>query len=187
MIGVLIFAVVMIWRGAKAETIVLQIQPVSDPNVIQVYVGGEVVTPGLVSLPRGSRVADAIDAAGGKTPSGDTSALGMAAVVEDADQIVVPVRQALATAFQIRPVSGSSGLATAEPADVEITSRAININTATASELEALPGIGPALAARIVEHRETNGPFGNVDELEAIKGISERMVDEMRELITVGS
>jgi competence protein ComEA len=187
MLGVLIFAVVMIWRGAKAETIVLQVQPVGDPNIVQVYVGGEVVAPGLVSLPRGSRVADAIDAAGGKTASADTSALGMAAVVEDADQIIVPGLNAVATAIQIRPVSGASGLATVEPADIEIASGAVNINTASATELEALPGIGPALAARIVEHREANGPFGSVDELEAVKGISERMVDEMRELITVGS
>lgn len=187
MLGVLVFAVVMIWRGAKAETIVLQVQPVGDPNIVQVYVGGEVVAPGLVSLPRGSRVADAIDAAGGKTASADTSALGMAAVVEDADQIIVPGLNAVATAIQIRPVSGASGLATVEPADIEIASGAVNINTASATELEALPGIGPALAARIVEHREANGPFGSVDELEAVKGISERMVDEMRELITVGS
>lgn len=184
LIGVLIFAIAIIWRGARGETIVLQVQPVDDPNIVRVYVGGEVVTPGLYSLPRGSRVAEAIVAAGGVTAVGDTEAFGMAAVVEDADQIIVPARQAIATPAPVLPVSGGSGVATVAPTDRTRTT--INVNTASATELETLPGIGPALATRIVEHRELNGPYRTVDDLVAISGISERMVEEMRDLITVG-
>ena len=184
LIGVLVFAIVIIWRGGRGETIILQVQPIGDPNVVRVYVGGEVVTPGLYTLPRGSRVAEAIQAAGGETAVGETGGFGMAAVVEDADQIIVPARRAIATPLAVLPVSGASDVATAEPSKSNMTT--ININIATSSELDALPGIGPALAARIIEHRELNGPFRTIDELEVVSGISERMVNEMRDLITVG-
>jgi competence protein ComEA len=108
----------------------------------------------------------------------------MAAVIEDADQIIVPALRTAATPASVRPVSGASGVATVEPPAT--TQAAININTATTTELDALPGVGPAIAARIIEHRELNGPFRTVDDLEAVSGISQRMVNEMRHLITVG-
>lgn len=184
LVGILIFAVAMIWRGARGETIVLQVQPVDDPNVVRVYVGGEVVTPGLYTLARGSRVAEAIDGAGGVTTAGDTGGFVMAEVIRDADQIIVPARRAVETATQVLPVSGGSGVPTIQPSVPRSTM--ININTASAGELEELPGIGPALAQAIIDHREISGPFQTIDELEVISGISERMVDEMRDLITVG-
>lgn len=185
LVGVLIFAIAMIWRGSRGETIVLQVQPVDDPNVVRVYVGGEVVTPGLYTLSRGSRVAEAIQAAGGTTTTGDVTGFGMAAVIEDADQIIVPARRAAVTPQSYPPVSGGSPVATIEPA--AITSSTININTASTSELETLPGIGPAIATRIIEYREQHGPFRTIDELEAVSGISQRMVLELQDLITVGS
>jgi competence protein ComEA len=184
LIGVLVFAIALLWRGGKGETIVLQVQPVDDPNIVRVYVGGEVVTPGLYSLPRGSRVAEAIQAAGGASAVGDTAGFGMAAIIEDADQIIVPTRRAVATPASILPVSGASGIAATQPPAIVTT--IVNINTATPTELDSLPGIGPAIAARVIEHRELNGPFRTIDDLEVVSGISERMVNEMRHLITVG-
>lgn len=185
LIGVLVFAVVMIWRGGRGETIVLQVPPVSDPNVIRVYVGGEVISPGLYTLPRGSRVADAIEAAGGATMVGDIAGLGMASPVEDSDQIIIPARQAAATPPPMVPFASTGGGVTTEPTQ-QATPSAININTASASELDSLPEIGEVLAGRIIAYREANGPFRTVDELEPIEGISQRMIDEMRHLITVG-
>jgi competence protein ComEA len=184
LVGLLVFAIAILWRGGKGETIILQVQPVDDPNVVRVYVGGEVMTPGLYTLPRGSRVAEAIEAAGGASAVGDIAGFGMAAVIEDADQIIVPARRAFATPADIRPISGAAGIATAAAPSAGTST--ININTATAAELDALPGIGPAISARIIEHRELNGPFRTIDELEVISGISERMVNEMRHLISVG-
>ncbi|MEX1158347.1 MAG: ComEA family DNA-binding protein, partial [Thermomicrobiales bacterium] len=140
--------------------------------------------PGLYTLPRGSRVADAIELAGDVTTTGDTSGLGMAAVLEDADQIIVPARQVIVAPTAAPTVSGGPGPAATRPPLTGVAP--ININTASASELDTLPGIGPALSARIIEHRESNGPFQTVDELEAVSGISERMVNEMRALITIG-
>ena len=138
LIGVLVVAIVLLWRGGKSETIVLQVQPVDDPNIVRVYVGGEVVTPGLYSLPRGSRVAEAIQAAGGATAVGDTAGFGMAAVIEDADQIIVPARRAVATPASVLPVSGASGIAATQPPD--IVSTQINIKIESADELDSLPG-----------------------------------------------
>jgi competence protein ComEA len=184
LVGVLIFAIALIWRGARGETIVLQVQAVDDPNIVRVYVGGEVVSPGLYTLPRSSRVADAIELAGNVTTIGDTSGLGMAAVLQDADQIIVPARQVIVAPTGAPPVTGGPGPSATHPPRSGVTP--ININTASASELDTLPGIGPALSARIIEHRESNGPFQTVDELEAVSGISERMVNEMRALITIG-
>jgi competence protein ComEA len=155
--------------------------------VVRIYVGGEVATPGLYTLPRGSRVAEALSAAGGTTNVADITGIGMAAVVEDADQIIVPSRQAVATPPPMTTFAGSGATATSAPPSAPSAPTAINVNTATAVELETLPGIGPALAGRIIAYRQANGPLRSVDELEVIEGISQRMVDEMRHLLTVGS
>lgn len=184
LVGILIFAVAMIWRGARGETLVLQVMPVDDPNIVRVYVGGEVVVPGLYTLPRGSRVSEALQAAGGTTPLGELAGIGMASIVQDADQIIVPARVARSTPERSTPVPPVAGASVPTPPTT--TPGPLNINTATAEELEALPGIGPAISALIVEYRTVNGPFQTVDELEAISGISQRMVDEMRHRITVG-
>jgi competence protein ComEA len=174
----LLVAVTLIFTSRRQETIVLDVEQASDPNLVRVYVGGEVHQPGLYSLPRGSRVADALAAAGGATEVGDTITLGMAAVLEDADQIIVGAQMVPLVA----PADSTSAVSSNAPAGAA----PININTASETELVALPGIGPALAARIVEHRERNGPFRSVDELEVISGISDRMVDELRPFLSIG-
>jgi competence protein ComEA len=177
--GVIVLGGILAIRSREQETIVLNVLPVDDPNIVRVYVGGEVRQPGIYSLVRGSRVADAIDAAGGITSIGDTSKLGMAATLEDADQIIVAART----------VSGGSAtvIATGQTlANAPATRPPININTATSAELETLPRIGPAIAGRIIAWREENGPFQTVEELAKVAGISERMVEELRPLVTVG-
>jgi len=187
--GLVLLTVALVWRGARTETIVLHVQPVDDARTIHVYVGGAVESPGVYSLDRGSRVADAISAAGGVTTEGDTSALGMAAPLRDADQIIIPARpsQQPSPVAAGSPASGNAPVSTSfstdqSPAD----EKPININTAGVEQLDLLPGIGPAIAGRIVEFRLRNGFFRSVDELDKIQGISERMVDELRPLVTIG-
>lgn len=180
-LGLALLAVMLLWRAQRQPTVVIEVQPLDDPSVVRVWVGGAVAEPGLYTLPRGSRVADALDAAGGTRPDADTASLGLAAVVEDADQITVPQRVVASSAGTAAPdaspaVSAGQGGAPGP----------ININLASAGELEALPEIGPALAARIVEYRSQHGPFQSIDELAEISGISERMVDELRPLVTIG-
>lgn len=182
LVGLVAFLLVLFVRSPR-DAIVLEVSRQSDPDQISVWVGGEVAKPGLYQLQRGSRVADAIAAAGGLNPGANASGLSMAGMLSDADEIVVPASSA---AVQAVPVTESSAPnPTTAPAS-DSTTNLININTADASELEELPGVGPAIAGRIIEYRNAHGGFTTVDELEAVSGISARMVDEFRPFITVG-
>jgi competence protein ComEA len=199
--GLLLLLFFLLIRGQR-ETVVLELHPLADTANIHVYVGGNVTSPGLYMLPRGSRVSHALEAAGGVLTNSDMSGIGMAAPLRDSDQIIIPARQptpvAQAPATANTSVSGwqSNGIATPPPAEIpsqpsipgsEVEPDApININNATAHDLGRLPGIGPAIAERIIEYRIYNGPFQTVEELAGVSGISERMVDEFRHLISLG-
>jgi competence protein ComEA len=146
-----------------------------DPgDGIVVEVTGAVRSPGLVHLPSGSRVADAVAAAGGFSPAVDTAAvtasLHLAKPVADGDQIIVPERGASA----IRPGASTSGGG----------SGPLDINRATESELDALPGIGPVTAAKIVAARAER-PFASVDELRTRKVLGEATLAKIRDLVVV--
>lgn len=194
--GAILLLFFLLIRGQR-DTIVIQVQPLSDPLEVRVYVGGEVSNPALYTLARGSRVADAITLAGGLLPTSDTAALGMAAVLEDADQIIVPARRPTAQPAAVDVPSSTPGFSSAgatasvaTPTPLASTpqpSGPIDINTAPADELDRLPGIGPVIAGRIVEYRLLHGPFQTLEELDAIEGISARMVEELRPLISLGS
>jgi len=146
--------------------------PSPTPGLARVYVSGAVRSPGVYALPPGSIAQDAVQAAGGPTQDADLSLVNLAARVADGQQVHVPrvgekVAQKSSTAV---PHSPSSPL---------------NINTATAAELEQLPGIGPSLAARIVQYRQEHGPFRTVDALLLVSGIGPATLDRIRPLITV--
>jgi competence protein ComEA len=173
-----VFAVVMtIIRTERSRDLVLQIEPIDPSNDVTVYVGGAVEESGLISLARGSRVAEAVELAGIRDDA-DTSSLSMAAPVQDGQTITVP-RQ-IATSDGATESSESMQGSASDPPGEDV----VNINVARAVELQELPGIGPAIADRIIEYRDIEGPFQNVDELSGVSGISDRMVDEIREHIT---
>lgn len=175
--AILVALIASALRARSDATVVLTVHEAPDPSIIRVYVGGEVAEPGIYTLDRGSRVADAIDSAGGVSRDGDPEQLQLAAVIADGDQIIVPLARPTPRA------SGDSTAATDEPA---ASSGLVDINSATAAQLEELPEIGPKLAERIIEYRTANGPFASVDQLVAIRGISERIVEILRPLVTVG-
>jgi competence protein ComEA len=127
-------------------------------GTVVVSVVGQVVAPGLVTLPTGSRVADALAAVGGLLPGADPAAVNAAAVLSDGQQIAIGVPAAVQPTGSA-PSSGAAG------------GGLLDLNTATVADLDALPGIGPVLAQRIVDHRTAHGPFTSVDQLDDVSGI----------------
>lgn len=147
-----------------------------------VHVTGCVASPGVVDVAAGARVIDAIEAAGGFIDGADTEALNLARPLSDGEQIIVP---SLADREgQASSQGGGSSIENA-PSSAYIGSR-LNINRASQDELESLPGIGPSIAARIIEERETNGPFSSVQDIMRVSGIGEKKYARIEGSICVG-
>ena len=141
-----------------------------------VHVAGAVVEAGVHEVPAGSRVIEAIGAAGGPLPDADLDRLNLAAPVVDGQRVYVPV------------VGGTvppEPAAAAPPATSAAPLGPVDLNHASTQELDSLPGIGPATAAAIVEHRARNGPFASVDDLEHVPGIGPAKLEAIRALVTV--
>ena len=146
--------------------------PAHDPFAdtherVVVHVVGEVSEPGVVELPAGARVSEAVEAAGGATREASLGAVNLARVVEDGEQILVPGPAAKTTAD-------------AQPADPRL-----DLNTADAVQLEQLPGIGPVLAERILAWRTEHGRFSSVAELAEVSGIGPSLLARLSELVRV--
>lgn len=145
---------------------------------LTVYVVGAVARPGVVDLPAGARVGDAVNAAGGATPDADLRRINLAAKVADGQQIDVP------RPGEVPVVADGGG--TVAAADGSGAAAPVDLNTATVAQLDTLPGIGPSTAAAIVEYRSRNGHFASVDELDEVRGIGPARLEQLRELVTVG-
>lgn len=153
----------------------------TTPVTVTVHVAGQVVHPGVYAVPAGARVADAIVAAGGASPEADAEQLNLAARVADAERIYVPKQgEAVSTAGPV-PVPASSGPGTASTA----AARPLDLNTATAEQLEALPGIGPATSKAILTYRGSHGRFRSVTELLDVPGIGPAKLEALRPLVRV--
>lgn len=153
---------------------------------LTVSVVGLVVNPGVVEVPAGARVVEAIERAGGLLPEANPASVNLAAPLVDGQQIVVGT-EAL-PAGEMAGDSGSAGGSGAGAAGVAGPGGSdgkININTGTATQLEELPGIGPATATKIIDFREKNGPFASIDALEEVPGIGPAKVEALRDAATV--
>ena len=142
-------------------------------RTITVHVAGAVLSPGLCRLWEGSRVADALEKAGGASADAQLDDLNLAGKLADGQKVMVP-RKAQPEA---QPAAGQ---VTAQPA-----STLVNLNTATPEQLDALPGVGPTMAAKIIEYRQKNGPFTTVDELDDVSGIGPSKLEALRDLVTI--
>lgn len=148
----------------------IELLPLPTPAPVQVHVAGAVRQPGVVELPARSIAADAIAAAGGALPGADLDSLNLAAIVEPGQRLYVPL-----------PGTIVPTIAGGDPVSVG----ALDLNLASATELESLPGIGPSLASAILQYREQNGPFLTVDDLLNVPGIGPTRLAQLRELVRV--
>ena len=138
------------------------------PPMFLIDVSGEVKTPGVYELAPNSRVIDAIKAAGGVTKNADLSVINQARMIKDGEQIYIEKKIYGGGAKSVRKANGP-----------------LNINRATIKEFDALPGVGPVIAARIVEYRKVNGPFSTVDDLKKVPGIGGSKFEKFKEKIRV--
>ena len=144
-----------------------------------VHVAGAVHTPGVYTLPGGARVIDGLRAAGGAAPGADLSSINLARALTDGERVYIPRRGET-------PPPEAAGGATAQSGGGAGTSGGkVNLNSATAAELEALPGIGQVLAQRIVDYRTQHGPFRSVRDLLKVEGIGEKKFDSIKDHVTV--
>ena len=185
--------VLVVARRPSGRAVNLPPAPTTEP--LRVYVSGAVVAPGVYRLDRGAIWQDALAAAGGPAAGADLGSVNLAHPLADGDEIVVPtlapaVPQASTppagdTALSSSPSSGAA-TAAAPVAPVAPAGAKVNINTASAAELDALPSIGPALAQRIVDYRTSHGPFATTADLTQVSGIGPTTFDKLKDLITVG-
>ncbi len=180
--GVLIY----VSRAPAGQPILLLPAPTKAP--VAVHVVGAVPRPGLYEFAEGARVQDAIDAAGGLLTSANVDAVNLAALLVDGEQLTIPYNTGEEPAASADTSSGpdlpSSNTNESDSSGSE-NSDLININTASLEELDSLPGIGPTTAQRIIDYRDTNGPFTTIDEIMDVSGVGPSTFDEIKDLITV--
>ena len=154
---------------------------VDEAETVVVDVSGAVASPSVVELEAGSRVVDAIEAAGGLTEDADISSLNRAAVLTDGEKIYVP-----AEGEEVDEATTSSSSSSSSSSESSSdTTELVNINTADADELDTLPGVGPVTAEAIIEDREANGPFTSIEDIMRVSGIGEAKFADMQDYICV--
>ncbi|MEJ5915303.1 ComEA family DNA-binding protein [Pseudokineococcus sp. 1T1Z-3] len=164
----------------------------AGPAEVVVHVVGQVAGPGVVRLPAGSRVGEALEAAGGATPEADLARVNLARVLVDGEQVLVPAPGEEVAPLAAPDLAVATGAAAGGTADGGAgaapgaggTGR-VSLNTATAADLDALPGIGPVLAQRILDTRAQLGSFTSVEELGEVSGIGEARLADLRDLVVV--
>lgn len=166
--------------GEGGEPAAATASPTGDMHV---HVVGEVTKAGVVTLPAGSRVADAVQAAGGSSAEADLSYVNLARLLVDGEQVVVPAEGEVPPIGA--PAPGTAPGAAAGGSGGSAPTAPVNINTADQAALEALPGVGPVLAGRIVQWRVENGRFTSIDELSEVSGIGEKMLAQIGPQVTV--
>jgi competence protein ComEA len=163
----------------------IQLPPTPTAGSIAVYITGAVNHPGVVYLPRQSRVLNAIDAAGGLTEDADSESNNLAAKINDGDRIVILSRSILATRIVLTSTAAADTTRGKSSVIVPVVVYPININTASAQDLENLPNIGPTKAEQIITYREQNGSFKTINDIQNVPGIGPSTFEKLKELITV--
>jgi competence protein ComEA len=155
----------------------------AEATEVVVHVAGAVMRPGVYHLPIGSRVTDAVSAAGGLLGAAAPNAINLARIVGDGEQIYLPTVEEAAAGKLAPPGAGGAAGGTSA-ASTAGTFGLVDLNTATVTELDALPGIGPSTAQKIVDDREANGPFASPEDLMRVPGIGPAKYESLKDLVT---
>ncbi|MBM2822000.1 MAG: ComEA family DNA-binding protein [Thermoleophilia bacterium] len=168
---------------ASAPDVVAPLEPVAQAparSALVVHVVGAVRRPGLYRLREGARVADAVSRAGGATRGAELAALNLAAPLVDGIQVLVPRRAAASQALEATGADPSADVASGTVG----LGRKLSLSSATADQLDELPGVGPITAQKILDYRAEHGPFRSVDDLDAVPGIGPTRIEQLRDLVT---
>ncbi|MFQ5398458.1 MAG: helix-hairpin-helix domain-containing protein [Anaerolineae bacterium] len=161
-------------------------EPTVTPGPIHVYVNGQVTHPAVYELPPGSDVERAIAAAGGFLADANTAVVNLALPLKNGAQVYVPALAEDAATPETVVTLPDQTVSTGERATHSNSEDMININTATAEELDTLPGIGPSTAQKILDYRDENGPFAAIEDIMKVSGIGEAKFNKIKDLITIG-
>ena len=162
-----------------------------DEKKIFIYITGEVINPGVVILNEGSRIVDAINAAGGTTSNANIKKVNLVFVLEDGMKVNIPNNSDLKSNADFEYITFNSGdggndvNSESTKSNYSKSNDIVNINTATQTELESLPGIGPSLALKIINYRKENGKFSSIDEIKNVSGIGDSKFEEMKKYINI--
>ena len=158
-----------------------------NDDIVVIHITGSVKNPGIVKLKEGSRIEDAIEAAGGLTENADITKVNLAYVVEDGTKIKIPSasEEDIGDEDIIDSKSGDNIIIEENTVSSNNSTQTININKATEKEFETLPGIGPSLASKIIEYRNQNGKFGSIEDIKNVNGIGDNKYEKIKDLITV--
>ena len=159
----------------------------TNDDIVIIHITGSVKNPGIVKLKEGSRIEDAIEAAGGLTENADITKVNLAYVVEDGTKIKIPSasEEDIGDEDIIDSKSGDNIIIEENTISSNNSTQTININKATEKEFETLPGIGPSLASKIIEYRNQNGKFGSIEDIKNVNGIGDNKYEKIKDLITV--
>ncbi len=159
----------------------------TNDDIVIIHITGSVKNPGIVKLKEGSRIEDAIEAAGGLTENADITKVNLAYIVEDGTKIKIPSasEEDIGDEDIIDSKSGDNIIIEENTVSSNNSTQTININKATEKEFETLPGIGPSLASKIIEYRNQNGKFGSIEDIKNVNGIGDSKYEKIKDLITV--
>lgn len=188
LIGGLLGAGLVFLAAGRPRGQAIYLSPPPTPAPIQVYVSGSVVRAGVYALPPDSRVDDAVQAAGGLLPEANAAALNLAAGLKDGEQLSIPTLAPTGPPLSQALTGGTrfTQPQAIQPAQPTVQAGKVNINTAAMEELDTLPGIGPVIAQRIIDYRQANGPFLDLEAIMDVSGIGPATFDRIKELITIG-
>ena len=158
---------------------------IEEKNIIIVHITGAVKSPGIVKLKEGSRIEDAINKAGGLNEDADITNVNLAYILEDGIKIKIPSSLDVTEVQNENILNSDSGENIVEEFENSDENSLLNINKATKQDLQNLPGIGVSLASKIIEYREENGKFANIEDIKNVNGIGESKYENIKEHICV--